>query len=270
MGPPKPFTALLGALAVPSSNSFSSGDKNINFSSWSTLRFLIEKHRQGKCHLLVEILQPCSQLTQDKSWQAPALVKNVKKSLLEQERDSFIPRKSKNARAGREGRDLAQDLLPGSEGKAQTLPGFVPSEAPQLPAERRFWIFYFIFFFKLHPGFSQCGAALGAFPASPTSLWISCTEGSALPGSAPAAASRGILKWRFIPTPVNRFCSFLLHCHKILYIWNNSTPAPLSHRFFSDWSSFWFYHLLLRGFYSLSLLSVARFRFYLYISAPNL
>lgn len=81
------------------------------------------------------------------------MVKNVKKSFLEQERDSFIPRKSKNARAGREGRDLAQDLLPGSEGKAQTLPGFVPSEAPQLPAERRFWIFYFIFFLSCILGF---------------------------------------------------------------------------------------------------------------------
>lgn len=71
---------------------------------------------------------------------APTLEENVKKSFLERAGNSFIPRKSKDARAGREGRDLAQGLLPGSEGKAQTVPGSVPREAPQLPAERRFWI----------------------------------------------------------------------------------------------------------------------------------
>lgn len=66
---------------------------------------------------------------------------------------------------GREG-EQAQDLLPGSEGKAPTLPGFVPGEAQQLPAERAFCIFGSCIL-----GFAGCGAALGgsALPDSPTS-----------------------------------------------------------------------------------------------------
>lgn len=38
--------------------------------------------------------------------------------------------------------------------------------------------------------------------------------------------------FQVFPLQWNQFCLFLLHCHKVIYIWNTLTPAPLRHGFF--------------------------------------
>lgn len=98
---------------------------------------------------------------------------------------------------GREG----TGFVPGSEGKARTLPGFVPVRLHSSQQKG-----HFVFFEAASLVFPQCGAALEALSASPTSLWISPVHTGLCwqPNSAPPAAPRGIFKWRLIPTPVEQ------------------------------------------------------------------
>lgn len=109
---------------------------------------------------------------------------------------------------GREG-DQTEVLLPLSEDKAgeqQTLSGFLPSEAQQLPAKGHF------VFLELYPGFSLVWNSPERLSSLPECLkpWLAHIH-AGFPhytgfyrelNSISSATSRGILKQRYIPTSV--------------------------------------------------------------------
>lgn len=140
---------------------------------------------------------------------------------------------------GREG-DQAEVLLPVSEDKAreqQTLSGFVLCEAQQLPAKRAFcgfgavpWIFLGV----NQPCEAQLSPRVPEARARPHPCWtpplhrvLHCEL-----NSISSATSRRILKWRYIPTPVEPvlLLSPSLSQNSLHVKHTNSTP--LSCRFF--------------------------------------
>lgn len=140
---------------------------------------------------------------------------------------------SQAANAAQRGRAVCQgqgSTRAGGGDGISRAPGSAPASEnePRSPSHHRSLCWSHLFCFLGHFGFSE--AASWVFPAVEQRWELSlthpahsgfplCTQGSADSRALLLQLHPGRFKnGDLFPLPWNRFCSFLLHCHKILYI----------------------------------------------------
>lgn len=155
---------------------------------------------------------------------------------------------------GRREGDQAKVLLPLSEDKAgehQTLSGFLPCEAQQLPAKSCILCFWScisrIFLGVSNPWETQLSSWVPEALTHLHSCWIPPLCRVLLWAKLFLQLHQG--EFSSFPTPVEPVLPLspsLSQSYLHLKHTNSSSSTPW---IFSDWSSLWFYHLLLRGFF---------------------